>query len=79
MNVVYAEAVGSIDMETRRETGKAYINEDIDLAEKDAVVASGLDSLSRHFSGLWTITNPATVFPPPDPPKNSSCCPAETV
>ena len=76
VKVVYAEAVGSINMETRRATGIDYVDGAITVADKDAVITSGVDSLFQYFARAVANYNSGYSIPfPPDAPEEFNVMP----
>ena len=70
VKVVFAEAVGSIDMETRRSAGIDYADGTINTAEKDAIVCQGVDSLFQYFERANdNYTSGYDVAFPPEAPE----------
>lgn len=69
IKIAYAEAVGSIGMETRRQAGLDYANGVINTAEKDAIVTQGIDSLFSYFQKAVDNYNGGfnVAFPPEAP------------
>ncbi len=83
VKIVYAEAVGSIDMKTRRTAGKIYCSIEKDdsdyndyLIQKDAVVTQGVDSLFQYFHrAVDNYTSGYNIAFPPEAPESFSVLP----
>lgn len=70
VKVVYAEAVGSIDMETRRSAGLDYASGAINLTEKDQIVCQGVDHLFDSFAKAKNnYESDYAVAAPPEAPE----------
>jgi len=67
--IVMAEAVGSLDMDTRREIGAAYDAEDLSVKEKNDYVRSSRDSLFQAFQrAIDNYQSGYSIPAPPDAP-----------